>query len=334
MSSSKAFGSRPQRRLASDYHDYGEPDVEHLRLLIELRRLDVPLEHAGKIASWCHSGHCTDTTAELPGSSPSGGPTWRIGSLDSRLWMLALAGSSGISPGRDGSSSWLTRALAARLRTPLSVPLMEGAPAARRPWPGRPGRPLARFSMRRLCGTDRTCDQPITSVRSDTATRPHPPGRPAQLGGERALCKGGFTRNSQPSAELGTNRWLVGETGAGPTPVASSNRATRGVDRVSDREVSLNEAAPIGGRCRRPDRAAGRTRSRIHADTPALGGPHRLPLQVRPRSSPARWLKPPAGKCQGWLPHPVADRRTTTRRSCLRDASRSGIPCRVAQCQS
>jgi len=53
-------------RRDNDYRDYGEPDVDHLRLLIELRRLDVPLGDAGRIASWCHSGHCADTTAELP----------------------------------------------------------------------------------------------------------------------------------------------------------------------------------------------------------------------------------------------------------------------------
>lgn len=53
-------------RRDNDYRDYGQPDVEHLRLLIELRRLDVPLGDAGRIASWCHSGHCADTTAELP----------------------------------------------------------------------------------------------------------------------------------------------------------------------------------------------------------------------------------------------------------------------------
>lgn len=53
-------------RRDNDYREYGESDVEHLRLLIDLRRLDVPLGDAGKIASWCHSGHCADTTAELP----------------------------------------------------------------------------------------------------------------------------------------------------------------------------------------------------------------------------------------------------------------------------
>ena len=49
------------------YRDYRQADVEHLRLIIDLRRLDLPLEDAAKIAGWCHSGHCRDTTAELPG---------------------------------------------------------------------------------------------------------------------------------------------------------------------------------------------------------------------------------------------------------------------------
>lgn len=53
-------------RRDNDYRDYGDQDVEHLRLLIDLRRLDLPLEDAGRIAGWCHSGHCADTTAELP----------------------------------------------------------------------------------------------------------------------------------------------------------------------------------------------------------------------------------------------------------------------------
>ena len=53
-------------RRDNAYRDYGEPDVEHLRLLIDLRRLDVPLEDAGRIAGWCHSGHCAESTSELP----------------------------------------------------------------------------------------------------------------------------------------------------------------------------------------------------------------------------------------------------------------------------
>jgi DNA-binding transcriptional MerR regulator len=53
-------------RRDNAYRDYSDQDVEHLRLLIDLRRLDIPLGDAGRIASWCHSGHCADATAELP----------------------------------------------------------------------------------------------------------------------------------------------------------------------------------------------------------------------------------------------------------------------------
>ena len=53
-------------RRDNAYREYGPADVEHLRLLIGLRRLDIPLGDAARIASWCHSGHCSDSTAELP----------------------------------------------------------------------------------------------------------------------------------------------------------------------------------------------------------------------------------------------------------------------------
>jgi DNA-binding transcriptional MerR regulator len=53
-------------RADNSYREYGMADVEHLRLLIDLRRLDVPLEDAARMAGWCHSGHCGDMTAELP----------------------------------------------------------------------------------------------------------------------------------------------------------------------------------------------------------------------------------------------------------------------------
>ena len=39
-------------RRDNAYREYGDGDVEHLRLLIDLRRLDLPLADAGKIASW------------------------------------------------------------------------------------------------------------------------------------------------------------------------------------------------------------------------------------------------------------------------------------------
>ena len=53
-------------RSDNAYREYSQPDVEHLRLLIDLRRLDVPLEDAARIAGWCHSGHCAESTVELP----------------------------------------------------------------------------------------------------------------------------------------------------------------------------------------------------------------------------------------------------------------------------
>jgi len=53
-------------RRDNAYRDYGQSDLEHLRLIIDLRRLDLPLEDAARIAGWCHSGHCVDSTAELP----------------------------------------------------------------------------------------------------------------------------------------------------------------------------------------------------------------------------------------------------------------------------
>jgi DNA-binding transcriptional MerR regulator len=53
-------------RESNSYRDYGETDVEHLRLLIDLRRLEIPLDDAARIASWCHAGHCGETSTLLP----------------------------------------------------------------------------------------------------------------------------------------------------------------------------------------------------------------------------------------------------------------------------
>lgn len=53
-------------RRDNAYREYREADVEHLRLIIDLRRLDVPLADAARIAGWCHSGHCAESTADLP----------------------------------------------------------------------------------------------------------------------------------------------------------------------------------------------------------------------------------------------------------------------------
>jgi DNA-binding transcriptional MerR regulator len=50
----------------NNYREYDDAEVEHLRLLIDLRRMDLPLESAAQMAGWCHAGHCADTTNALP----------------------------------------------------------------------------------------------------------------------------------------------------------------------------------------------------------------------------------------------------------------------------
>jgi DNA-binding transcriptional MerR regulator len=53
-------------RAENGYRDYRSEDAEHLRLVADLRRLDIPLDTAAKLATWCHSGHCDRTSEELP----------------------------------------------------------------------------------------------------------------------------------------------------------------------------------------------------------------------------------------------------------------------------
>lgn len=48
------------------YRDYDRADLDHLRLLVDLRRMDLPLDTAARLASWCHAGHCEQTSAALP----------------------------------------------------------------------------------------------------------------------------------------------------------------------------------------------------------------------------------------------------------------------------
>ncbi len=56
---------RPRRR-ENGYRDYGPMELERIRLLLDLRRLDLPLDEAARLAGWCQSGHCAETTVELP----------------------------------------------------------------------------------------------------------------------------------------------------------------------------------------------------------------------------------------------------------------------------
>jgi len=56
---------RPSRR-DNGYRTYSDADLEHLRLLVDLRKLEIPLEEAAEVATMCHLGHCADTRQELP----------------------------------------------------------------------------------------------------------------------------------------------------------------------------------------------------------------------------------------------------------------------------
>ncbi|HKB29102.1 MAG TPA: MerR family transcriptional regulator [Candidatus Limnocylindrales bacterium] len=77
-------------RRENTYRDYGAEEVDHLRLLIDLRRLDLPLDDAARIAAWCHSGHCAETHAALPSliaerRAEIAGRLTRLHDLDARL---------------------------------------------------------------------------------------------------------------------------------------------------------------------------------------------------------------------------------------------------------
>ena len=56
---------RPARAV-NGYRLYSPADAEHLRLLVDLRGLEIPLEQAAEVATMCHLGHCGETRQELP----------------------------------------------------------------------------------------------------------------------------------------------------------------------------------------------------------------------------------------------------------------------------
>lgn len=56
----------PPRRAENGYRDYGPLEMERIRLMLDLRRLDIPLTDAARIAGWCQSGHCSEASTALP----------------------------------------------------------------------------------------------------------------------------------------------------------------------------------------------------------------------------------------------------------------------------
>jgi DNA-binding transcriptional MerR regulator len=80
-------------RGENSYRQYSPADVERIRLLLDLRRLDLPLDEASRLAGWCQSGHCAETTVELPSLIATKRADLRaridgLGQLDARLAAL------------------------------------------------------------------------------------------------------------------------------------------------------------------------------------------------------------------------------------------------------
>jgi DNA-binding transcriptional MerR regulator len=55
-------------RRENRYREYGEADVERLRVLLGLRQLDLPLDQAAELASMCAEGRCDEVSQELRGA--------------------------------------------------------------------------------------------------------------------------------------------------------------------------------------------------------------------------------------------------------------------------
>lgn len=52
-------------RGRNGYREYSDEDVSHLRLLIGLRQLDLPLPQAADLATLCAAGKCNEVSDEL-----------------------------------------------------------------------------------------------------------------------------------------------------------------------------------------------------------------------------------------------------------------------------
>ncbi len=98
---------RPARG-SNGYREYGTADVEHLRLLVDLRRMDVPLDLAAQLAGWCHAGHCESMSDALPEvirdrRREIGDRIRRLRELDDRLEALERHLTQGSTPVARGS---------------------------------------------------------------------------------------------------------------------------------------------------------------------------------------------------------------------------------------
>ena len=125
------FLPRPARS-ENGYRAYGDPDRDRLRLLLDLRRLDIPLDEAARLAGWCQSGHCADTTSELPQVLATRRRALRaridglqelesrLGALERHLQLSELPMAGGTAP---------CCAAAASVYTTEGAPASEGSPA-------------------------------------------------------------------------------------------------------------------------------------------------------------------------------------------------------------
>lgn len=53
-------------RAENGYREYGPADIERVRLMLDLRRLDLSPADAARLAGWCQAGHCSDMSESLP----------------------------------------------------------------------------------------------------------------------------------------------------------------------------------------------------------------------------------------------------------------------------
>lgn len=93
----------PARRGAHRYREFGPEDVARLRVLIGLRRLEVPLEEAADLATLCAAGQCDRVADDLRGliavrRAQIARRSAELASLDGELARLDAALASGAPP--------------------------------------------------------------------------------------------------------------------------------------------------------------------------------------------------------------------------------------------